>query len=63
MKDTGQSIGEANYEGYSVMTAGKTFDGKVMLAWADLPEPVKAAWEYGAGYAIALHQHRKDHGT
>lgn len=33
------------YEAYATNTGGKTFDGRKMPSWADLPERIRAAWK------------------
>ncbi len=32
------------YEAYAKSTGGKTFDGREMPKWADLPERIQTAW-------------------
>jgi hypothetical protein len=32
------------YEGYAASTGGKTFDGRDMPKWEDLPERIQEAW-------------------
>ncbi|HEX3781745.1 MAG TPA: hypothetical protein VHX38_18940 [Pseudonocardiaceae bacterium] len=40
---------EAGYTGYAEATGGKTFDGRDMPAWQDLPEHTVQAWTTAAG--------------
>lgn len=53
--EPGQSVrcpGQVAYEGYCADTDGKSLvSGAVLPAWADLPEPVRHAWE-AAGRAV-----------
>lgn len=42
------SLGRAGYEGYARSTGGKTFDGRDMPSWTDLPPHVVKAWEDAA---------------
>ena len=43
--------GRIGYEAYAHSTGGKTFDGRDMPRWEDLPDPIQTAWE-AAGLAI-----------
>ncbi len=45
------SYGEHGYEAYAESTGGKTFDGRDMPAWKDLPDRIQEAW-HAAGLAI-----------
>lgn len=40
--------GQRGYEAYAVSTGGKTFDGRDMPKWNELPERIRAAWEAAA---------------
>ena len=42
---------KAAYAAYAQSTGGKTFDGRPMPAWADLPDQIKSAWQAGAAAA------------
>jgi hypothetical protein len=42
-------LAEAGYRGYAAHTGGKTFDGRNMPEWADLPERTVQAWMAAAG--------------
>ena len=37
-------LAEAGYKGYAEKTGGKTFDGRDMPEWKDLPERTMRAW-------------------
>lgn len=39
-----KSSAQIAYEGYASSTGGKTFDGRDMPAWSDLPERIQCAW-------------------
>lgn len=43
-----KSRGQIGYEAYATSTGGKTFDGRDMPTWLDLPERIQAAWEAAA---------------
>lgn len=43
---------EKGYLAYAESTGGKTLDGRLMPAWAELPPRIQAAWE-AAARAIA----------
>lgn len=47
-----EALGALGYAGYSKQTGGKTFDGRDMPKWEDLPPNIKAAW---AAAAAAIH--------
>jgi len=38
------NYGEVWYKSYATSTHGKTFDGRDMPLWADLPERIQVAW-------------------
>lgn len=38
----------AAYAAYAVATGGKTYDGRDMPAWADLPPRIQGAWAAAA---------------
>lgn len=48
MEETFERLG---YEAYAKSTGGKTYDGRDMPAWDDLPDRIKCAW-YAAWRAI-----------
>lgn len=48
MEETFERLG---YEAYAAFTGGKTFDGRDMPKWDDLPDRIKGAW-YAAWRAI-----------
>lgn len=50
--------GQIGYEAYAASTGGKTFDGRDMPRWDELPPRIVAAWEAAAS-AIAL-AHARD---
>lgn len=37
-------LGSVGYEAYAQSTGGKTFDGRDMPRWSDLPERIQKAW-------------------
>lgn len=45
-------LAEAGYRGYAEKTGGKTFDGRDMPAWKDLPERTIQAW---VAAVVAIH--------
>ena len=46
------------YEGYAASTGGKTFDGRDMPQWVDLPDRIKEAWR--AAIVAAVDQPPRD---
>lgn len=42
------SQGQRGYEAYAAFTGGKTFDGRNMPSWSELPDRIKGAWEAAA---------------
>lgn len=42
-------LAEAGYKGYAESTGGKTFDGRDMPAWEELPDRTVQAWAAAAG--------------
>ncbi len=40
--------GRIAYEAYAVSTGGKTYDGREMPSWGELPEKIRAAWVVAA---------------
>lgn len=42
------SQGQRGYEAYAAFTGGKTFDGREMPTWDQLPDRIKGAWEAAA---------------
>jgi hypothetical protein len=49
MKD--YTLAEAGYLGYAASTGGKTFDGRDMPGWHELPIKIRDAW-YDAARAV-----------
>jgi len=47
-----KTAGQVGYEAYSIHTGGKTFDGRDMPLWDELPDDTKLAWG-AAATAIA----------
>lgn len=43
-RPTAYEVAQAGYEGYAEFTGGKTFDGRDMPLWADLPDRTRLAW-------------------
>jgi hypothetical protein len=50
IKETGvpKSLPHLAYDAYAVSTGGKTFDGRDMPGWEELPERIQAAWTAAA---------------
>lgn len=44
----GDLLGKAGYEAYAKSTGGKTFDGREMPKWEDLPQRIRDAWTQAA---------------
>lgn len=44
--------GEVGYKAYALSTGGKTFDGRDMPAWEELPERIRGAWEAAASAIV-----------
>ena len=53
-----QDLGKTGYEAYAASTGGKTFDGRDMPKWDDLPPKIQTAW-MEAARAIAVSAHEK----
>lgn len=50
-----RNIGAIGYEAYAKKTGGKTYDGRDMPKWEELPEKIQDAWEAAAnGIADAI---------
>ena len=41
------------YDGYAASTGGKTFDGRTMPKWDELPDRIKEAWRAAANAILA----------
>jgi hypothetical protein len=39
-----ETYGRAGYEAYGRSTGGKTFDGRDMPTWNELPQKIRTAW-------------------
>lgn len=39
-----QVIAKSAYEAYALYTGGKTYDGREMPTWFDLPHNIQSAW-------------------
>lgn len=48
----GPSDGRIGYEAYAASTGGKTFDGRDMPTWDQLPERIRNAWEAAASAVL-----------
>jgi len=48
------NAGRAGYDGYARSTGRKTFDGRDMPAWEDLPARIQIAWTDAAIAILAL---------
>lgn len=53
-------LGRAGYEAYARATGGKTFDGRTMPTWGELPAGVSAAWAAAAEAVVAAHEQATD---
>lgn len=53
---------EAAYLGYAASTGGKTFDGRDMPGWQELPQRIRDAWAAAvqAAFAAELASHPSD---
>lgn len=49
-------LGQAGYEAYAKQTGGKTFDGRDMPTWEQLPDRIKEAWSAAAQGIVAAHR-------
>jgi len=47
-----QPFAKEGYEAYAKQTGGKTFDGRDMPTWDQLPSSIKDAWSAGAEYVL-----------
>lgn len=47
-------VARAGYEGYASWTGWKTFDGRDMPRWDDLPEHTQLAWVAAAGSIVRV---------
>ncbi len=43
-----EGLGAIGYDAYAKFTGGKTFDGRDMPKWEDLPPRIKQAWAAAA---------------
>jgi len=48
-------FGALGYEAYARSTGGKTWDGKDMPKWEDLPQRIKDAWMAAADAVMRAH--------
>lgn len=49
-------LGQAGYEAYAAKTGGKTFDGRDMPKWDELPDRIKDAWSAAAHGIVVAHR-------
>lgn len=49
-----KTYGQVGYEAYAESTGGKTFDGRDMPKWDELPARIKTAWEYASEAILEL---------
>jgi hypothetical protein len=54
-------LGRWGYEAYARSTGGKTFDGRAMPAWSELPDRIQRAWDEAA-FAVCNHHDGGDVG-
>jgi hypothetical protein len=47
-----REVARAGYEGYARWTGFKTFDGRDMPQWDDLPDSTQLAWVAAAGSIV-----------
>lgn len=47
-----KTLAQTAYEAYAEHTGGKTYDGREMPRWADLPERIRGAWEAAAARVL-----------
>ncbi len=48
-------LGQIAYEAYAKSTGGKTYDGRDMPKWDDLPEAIRTAWRAAADAVLVGH--------
>jgi hypothetical protein len=48
------TLGRAAYAGYGDRTGWKTYDGRVMPEWEELPERIREAWEAAGAAAVVM---------
>jgi hypothetical protein len=48
-----KTVGRIGYEAYAKSTGGKTYDGRDMPKWRELPPKIRKAWEAATCAAIA----------
>ena len=48
MSGDGKTRGQVGYEAYARSTGGKTFDGRAMPVWTELPDRIQTAWACAA---------------
>ncbi len=46
------TYGQIGYISYAANTGGKTFDGRDMPTWEDLPQRIRDAWEAATEAAV-----------
>lgn len=47
-----ETYAKIGYEAYAVSTGGKTFDGRDMPKWPELPERIRDAWRAATDAAL-----------
>lgn len=50
-KPDANTLARTAYEAYATYTGGKTFDGRPMPTWAELPDRIKSAWQAASAAA------------
>lgn len=48
MPQESEPLGEVGYQAYATATGGKTFDGRDMPKWSELPQRIRDAWTAAA---------------
>jgi hypothetical protein len=52
-----KNYGKIGYEAYAVETGGKTYDGRNMPKWDELPDKIKIAWQMAADRIVRAWDH------
>jgi hypothetical protein len=48
-----KTAAQTGYEAYAKYTGGKTFDGRSMPTWDELPPNIQGAWRAAVGAVLA----------
>lgn len=52
--DDWTKIAKAGYDAYAIATGGRTYDGKQMPLWEELPERIRDAWRAATRAAVLM---------